>query len=62
MISIFICYFRITQGAIEIALDGKSALNTVSSDDSLHCEQKSFDILQDIHNWILLLVITIKWR
>ena len=61
-LSIIICYFNITYGAIEIALDGKSTINTVSSDDGLHCKQNSFDIFQDIHNQILLLPVTIKLR
>ena len=31
-ISIIVCYFNITQGAIEVALDGQSAKNMASSD------------------------------
>lgn len=51
-ISIIICYFKITQGAIEITLDGESTLSTASSDDGLDFKQIFFDILQDIHNRI----------
>lgn len=59
---IIIHYFNITQVEIEIALDGKSSLNTASDGDRLHCKQESFDILQDIHNKIDLLLLKIKWR
>ena len=61
MISIIIYYFNITQGEIEITLDGEPALNTASYDDRLHCKQKSFDILQDIHNRIHSLPTKTKW-
>ena len=55
--------YKITQGCIEIACDGKSALNEVDTDDLyLYCTQTAFDILQDIHHRINLLPIQIKWR
>ena len=48
-LSIIICQFHIKKGHIEISLDGESALDKALTDNGLHCEQKSFNILKDTH-------------
>ena len=53
----------ITEGEIEIALDGLSAKNQVEKNlDYLSIHQTCFDIIQDIRNRIKELPIRIKWR
>lgn len=59
-LAIIVKFHNIREGSIEIACDSQSTVNEVDNDDVyLYCEQKSFDMLQDIHQRIKLLLIDI---
>ena len=52
---------QITDGLITIGLDGKSAIDTVSSTKPLRPQQPDFDLLCDIRAKLLRLPIKVKW-
>ena len=54
--------FNITEGSIEIGLDGEAAKDQVEDNNFLKILQPSFDILVDIRERIKDLPIDIKWR
>jgi len=65
MIAVILKFFDITEGGIEIALDGDSALNSAkASREFLNSFQSSYDLLQDIRNRLTAIPegIKIKWR
>ena len=65
MIVVILKFFDITEGGIEIALDGKSTLNSAkASSKFLNIFQSSYHLLQDIRNRLTAIPegINIKWR
>ena len=61
-IKIIVKKFGITNGSIEIGLDGESAKDQAEDDYFLKIQQPSFDIILDIRKRIKDLPIDIKWR
>ena len=50
-LAVILNFYEITEGGIEIALDGESAMNQAKDKDGyLHISQTLYDILQDIRN------------
>ena len=62
VLEVIVDYYNITHGAIELALDGKSALEQANLEDFLQAGQSSFGILQDIHYRIRHLPILVSFR
>ena len=59
---ILVRHNNITEGAITFALDGKTAMEESRGDWPLSIDQKCFDYLQVIQEWIKLSPLTIKFR
>ena len=53
--------YNLTTGSITIGLDGKSAIDTVSSSQPLKPQQPDFDLLCDIRTKLHRLPITVNW-
>ena len=62
IIDAIIWLYNITEGSITISLDSKLALEQSQSTAPLSSDQKSFDYLQIIWNWIQLYPLTFKFR
>ena len=58
ILDIFIHHHNITDGAVTIALDGKTAMDKSRGDWPLSIDQKCFDYLQVIRAWIKLSPLT----
>ena len=62
IIDIIVCYHNITEGAVTITLDGKTAMEEAGGDWPLSLDQKCFDYLQMISAWIKLSPLTFTFR
>ena len=62
IINIIVRHHSITEGAVTIALDGKTAMEEAGGDWPLSLDQKCFDYLQIIRAWIKLSPLTFTFR
>ena len=62
MLQIITSFFQIATGTITIGLDCIPAMNQAQSTESLRPYHPSFDLLQDIDNWIKNLPLWLQWR
>ena len=62
ILDILVRHHNITEGAVTIALDGKTAMDESRGDWPLSINQKCFDYLQVIRAWIKLSPLTFHFR
>lgn len=62
MLQIVTTYFHITSGSVTISLDCLPVMNCAQSTNHLQPDLSSFDLPQDISNWMKDLPLKLKWR
>ena len=62
ILDILVRHHNITDGAVTIALDGKTVMDKSGGDWQLSIDQKCFDYLQVIRTWIKLSPLIFTFR